>query len=308
MQGISGSRTVGRSDSGADNESENGAPDTDKARSQSNDSEQDSTEHPDKESAHSSQYDHTDEESEEWKKILSENESLRKSKKHADRKITELGQDNSRLRNGSPEETSDLESTVESVVARVLKNQSGSNGSDDGESDDDRELATLYAEYGIDDSDKSGDSPRIPKAVLQQLRKVDALEEVLYGMHVEREEDSQLLRIQSELGVPEEAARAMMEKAGTGADVVGLVRAAELTSLPKEARRIARESRQASRASIGHSVTSVSQSSLSDEATLQSEVEDIMKLPSGNERADRVTKLMDDYPESTQMLRSALGI
>ena len=98
-------------------------------------------------------------------------------------------------------------------------------------------------------------------------------------MYAETQESSQLSDIQSELGVDEKAARAMMERAGPGVDVVGLVKMAELTSLPRESRKIARESRRASRAAVGLPTAGVRQAAQSDEATLQSEAERLTKLP-----------------------------
>ena len=314
MNGRRGTRTIDRSDSGADHESDNGAPDDDDARSQSDGgSGQDSvdkTEHPDNGSSHS-QYDHDDEESDEWKELLAENASLRKGKEHGDRKITELGQDNSRLRKQVPEGESDLEDTVESIVNRVLSKQSGSNGSDAGrQSSDDRESA--YNDYGIDDQDDSGSdskpSSKMENVMLGMYADVKGLQKDLSGFRADREEQSNLREIQSELGVTEEAARVMIEKAGPGADVVGLVKAAELTSMPREARRIAREDRQARRASIGHPTAAASRSVDSDEDAMNSEIKGISEMSDGREKRDRTFKFFEDFPDGAEVLRKAIGI
>ena len=316
MKGQRGTRTVDRSDSGADNESDNGVPDEDGTRSQPDGgSEQDSddkTEHPDNGSSHS-QYDHDDVESEEWKKMLSENASLRKSKGHADRKITELGQDNSRLRQQDSEPDvngSDLEETVESVVNRVLSKQSG-NGSDAGrQSSDDHESA--FKDYGIDDQDDSGGDSKPPSrlenVMLGMYADMKGLQKDLSGVLTERDEQASLTEIQSELGVTEEAARVLMEKAGPGADVVGLVKAAELTSMPREARRMARADRRARRESIGHPTAAASMSVERDEDTMKSEIQEISKMPDSREKQDRLFKFMEDFPDGAELLRGSVGI
>ena len=318
MKGRRGTRTIDRSDSGADHESDNGAPDDDETRSQPDggsgqDSERgnpnDKTEHPDDGSSHS-QYDHDDAESEEWKKILSDNASLRKSKEHADRKITELGQDNSRLRQRDSGPESDLEETVESVVTRVLSKQSG-NGSDaDGQSRD--EYESVFKDYGIDDQDEGGGDSKPPSklenVMLGMYADMKGIQKDLSGVLTERKEQASLTEIQSELGVTEEAARVLMEKAGPGADVVGLVKAAELSSLPREARRLAKEDRWARRASIGHPTAAASRSVESDTDTMKSEIQEIGKMPNSREKQDRLFKFLEDFPDGDELLRSSIGI
>ena len=101
----------------------------------------------------------------------------------------------------------------------------------------------------------------------------------------------------------------MLDLAGPGANVVGLIRAAELSSLPKEARRIAKESRRASRQAVGHPVNSGGRASaLGDEDSMKSEVEEITKMNDSPDKRDRVFKFLEDFPDGAEALRGALGI
>ena len=325
MRGRRETRTSDQSDSGADqrvqnaNGSNNGTPDVEGARSVSNDDadDQDSTtEHPDSGSSHSP-YGHTDDEAKEWEAILADNERLRKSKQHADRKITQLGQDNARLRQSNttddsgPSSLEDRFDRLEGLVARALTSQADNgNGSDD-----DGDLQSAYEDYGIDfsqdDRNNGKGDPRfsaLENVVLGMYGDFKSQSEKMASFEADRAERASVRDIQSELGIPEEAAHALAEIAGPGVDVVKIVKAAELTSLPREARRIAREDRKSRRENIGHPTAGVRQNIQTDEQSMQVEVKEIAAMSDSKEKRDRIFDFFDNYPDGERMLREAIGI
>ena len=324
MQGrtaVRGSRTVIPPDSGiVHNGANDGAPGDDGARSKPDgDEDQNSkTEHPGDDSSHSP-YDHSDADSAEWKELLEDNKRLRKSKEHADRKITQQGQDNARLRrqlsNGNNDGGEDSQAIrsdqIQSVVEETVKRMFGNNL--DNQSDDDFDLQESLQEYGIEDLDLGDkkENPNIAKlenVLLGMFSDLKSVQQEVATSKADRAYQEQLTNIQVELGVTEEAAIAMMDLAGDGADVVKLVKAAELTSMPREAREMARESRRANRASIGLPMAGANQFAGGDEDSMKVELKEISEMPDGQSKRDRLFKFLEDYPEGTEALRQMTGI
>ena len=322
MTGQRGTRTSAPSNPGPGykiDAAESGAPDDEGARSTPPDDDADDQDlddkstHPDDDSSHSPFGDLNEEDAQELERILAENARLRKGKAHADKKIGELGRDNARYRNKSSSDDDEgitaRMDRLEDVILRLAGSNGNGNDADDQDGDDFEDAFNAYFNQDGDDGGNSkSKNTELENVLTGMYGTIRGMEKRFDDYETSRAAQTSLSRIQEGLGVTAEAAEALLEIAGPDVDVVGLVKAAELTSLSREARQTARSDRQARRASIGHPTAGTRQTiSQGDGDSMKAEAEAIAEMKDGKAKRDRLFKFFDDYPEGANLMRSVLG-
>ena len=255
------------------------------------------------------------EEAAEYDQIKSKYLNLEKGKQHADRKITEQGQELSDSRKREAE-LGDRVGRLETVLTQML-------AGGDQEQDQSR-TASYGADFGPDhdeadggvktNSKQNGDSPGD-----QRLK---SLEDVVGGIYAQlkqqgatveefttaqkRAED--VIAIRNEFGIDEEAATVILETSKNG-DVVALARTLELKTQPAEARRLAREQRERQRESVFQPGTTSTpyEPNAEDTQVMTDRAGKIMEMPDGMGKQRAIEQFLEQNPGNYEILRDASG-
>jgi hypothetical protein len=301
------------SDPGAQNDgAQNGAQTGDQNGDQSNQGGGDQNGSQDSASHQTNSYGHTPEEAAEWDKLT-------KGKAHADRKITEQGQSLSdkdkQIETLTQENAAYGEKIgkIEGMLTQMMAQSAGNRGTD------------ATASYGgdpnfdesgnFDDSNTSaGGNTAGQQGGNALVDRIDQLDNILGRVFLDQRKHSDkfdkfdqfqsdqqhekdLAYIERELGCTREAAETMMGAHAEG-DIVKLARTFELSTLPAQAREMAREQRERQRSATFHPATSGAPHAphMVDETSLQNEAERIMGLNDGRPKQHALEKFMSDNP------------
>ena len=266
-----------------------------------------------------SSFDHSTDEAAEWERVRKDNAELRKGKAHADRKITEQGQELSQA-NEESQQLGDRLGRLEGSVAQLVQTLSGQNGAGTNR--------VMNASYGNDrgfeeDNEQPGGTRNEPSD--DGLRgEVDQVKNVLGGIygqmqdHTEKftafqqaqSDEKEISHLQTQLGVNREAAETIMETYKSG-DVANLAKVLELSTIPAEARRTAREQRQQQRNSVFQPAMNTGGPAYNpnqqDESVMKDKAEKIMEMPDGRNKQRAMDKFLDTYPEAYEHVKQASG-
>ena len=256
------------------------------------------TEHPDAESSH---FDHSPEEAKRWDEM----KRLRKSKKHADKKITEQGQRNSELQQERDEFSQRLARIENAVAQQHISRSSGKGDPLDGP-----DHGNLFDDQGGDedvDGNWQDEVDQVKRVVGSIFTDQHSLNETIKGLQLERAHEKKVSDLQKKLGVHKEAAEVLIDTFESG-DLLDFAEALELSTLPAEARATARETRDRQRSSVSHPVTTSSPYRPVDEDGARKRVVGILNLPDGRQKQEAIESFVDDYPEDGyNLLREAIS-
>ena len=266
---------------------------------------------------------YTPEEQAEW-------DRLTKKTEHGDRKITELAQANSSLEQENGQLKQQLAQQgqdigqLKSMISQMLSGNA--NGNQQGNATASYGGAPNYDEGSeFNQSQFGGDGNGNQNGQQNNGQQItnDELQELVgrtfnfakqYGdrfdaFEANLQKDKDLAYIQTELGCTREAAEAMVEKHSAG-DIVGLAKVFELSTLPAQARQIARENREAQRQSTYHPATGGAAPfapALGDETQLRAEAEKIMGMQDGQPKARALDRFMADNPLAMKVVAELSG-
>ena len=260
-------------------------------------------------------YGHSPEEAAEFEK-------LKQGKTHADRKIHQQGEDNSALAQENQQLNARLTGydekfgRLEGVLAQVLARSGGAPATGGtarpgagGEQDEFDDFGSDPQNNGDRESQHSTEEfDQLKGVVGSVLNSTTKLTQRLDAGESERQREGQIAVLEREFGATREAAEVMLEANSEG-DIVRLLKTALLTTVPKEARDMAKERRDLQRQSTFHPATGGAPfaSAMSDETAIRSQAEKIMGMPDGRPKQYAVEKFISDHPGDGAMAIAELS-
>lgn len=254
------------------------------------------------------------EETERWNQITGENRSLKKANDHGTRKITELGQENTRYR----EENESLKSDVESLkrgfgqlLARLQTNGNNDRGNGRRPSAD-----TDYDDFDYDGADNQDDRTNSRSNADDDVwSEIDGMKQVVARIfhdqqehHTTQAHSEEVDRVSTGLGVDPDVADKLIDLRENG-DILELAEALDYATLPAEARRTKREARDRQRSSVGHPTTTgfAQDSDSADTDAIASQAAKLAKMPDSPRKRQAIDTFLENNPVAFDALAAELG-
>ena len=249
--------------------------------------------------------DRTPEEQQRFDELLGKTTTLEKGKAHADRKITEQGQELATARQENTELKERL-GRFESQMAKIVsgrrapdggRQESGQETDFDSFSQDDGQQEER-ADNGFDVETETNNIKRVVASIFQDVSESKQ----------ERAQEREVNSVSQDLGVDAETAAGLINLKKEGS-LTDLAEALDLATYPAEARQVKKQARQRQREAVLHPTGSgfSSNEESADEDALRKKAENLAKLPDSTRTRRQIESFITSHPDAPAFMAEAAG-